>query len=47
LPAFWPFSPPEFILCSQHKIAKLSRGSIPFFPATGFKGGGDEMADFC
>ena len=37
LPRVLAISPSEFMLCSQHKIAKLSRGSIPFFPTTRFK----------
>jgi hypothetical protein len=32
-------SPSVFMLCSHHKIAKLSRGAIPFFPTTRFKAG--------
>ena len=37
LPRVLAISPSEFILCSRHKIAKLSHGSIPFFPTTRFK----------
>ena len=37
LPRVLAISPSEFMLCSQHKIAKLSRGSIRFFPTTRFK----------
>ena len=32
LPRVLAISPSEFTLCSHHKIAKLSRGAIPFFP---------------
>jgi hypothetical protein len=33
-PRVLAISPSEFMLCSQHKITQLSRGSIPFFPTT-------------
>ena len=32
LPRVLAISPSAFTLCSHHKIVKLSRGAIPFFP---------------
>ena len=39
LPRVLAISPSEFMLCSQYKIAELSRGSITLFPHRAVQGG--------